>query len=292
MTASKLIKLNDGTSIPPLAYGTGTAWYKSPDSELSRDLIESIKTAIKLGYTHLDGAEAYNTERELGIAIAESGLPRNQLYVVTKVNQGVTDILGAIRSSLDKLKLKHVDLYLIHQPFFANGSDAALQAAWAEMEKVREAGLAVSIGVSNYLPQHLNTTLRTAKVAPAVNQIEYHPYLQHKELLQKHRKHGIVTAAYGPLTAVTKAKPGPVDAVYERLAKKYGVNAGQIALRWCLQQDIVAVTTSGKEDRMKEYLKAGTFELTTEEVEEIRREGEKKHFRGFWTTKYAKDDGS
>lgn len=135
--------------------------------------------------------------------------------------------------------------YLIHQPFFAK-SDADLQAKWADMEAVRAAGLAKSIGVSNYGAQHLAATLKTATVPPAVNQIEFHPYLQHAELLEFHKQHGIATQAYGPLSAATKASPGPVDDYSAAVAKKYAVSTGEVALRWCIDQDVVAITTSSK----------------------------------------------
>ncbi|KAK3077249.1 hypothetical protein LTS18_010822, partial [Coniosporium uncinatum] len=130
------LKLNDGNSIPMLSYGTGTAWYKQGDeSKIDRTLVDSIKTAINLGYHHLDGAEVYKTEQELGMAIQESGVERSKLYVVTKVMTNVKDIEGAIQTSLKKLQTDHVDLYLIHSPFWAE-SDAELQQAWATMEKI------------------------------------------------------------------------------------------------------------------------------------------------------------
>jgi len=132
--------------------------------------------------------------------------------------------------------------------------------------------------------------LKTAKVIPAINQIEYHPYLQHGELITFHKKHGIATSAYGPLTAVTKAKPGPLDATYEKLAKKYGVTPGEIALKWVMDQDMVALTTSSKEDRLKTYLKVIDFKLTPEEIKDISDLGKEKHFRGFWLDKFSPDD--
>ncbi|OCL02168.1 aldo-keto reductase family 1 member C13 [Glonium stellatum] len=286
------LKLNDGNSIPMLGYGTGTAWYKSGDEgKIDRNLIESIKVAIKLGYTHLDGAEVYKTEPELGMAIKESGVPREKLFVTTKIVTNIADIPNAIRDSLRKLQLDYVDLYLIHSPFWAK-SDSELQNAWAEMEEVQKAGLAKSIGVSNYLPQHLTAVLKTAKVVPACNQIEFHPYLQHPPLLEMHKKHGIATVAYGPLTAQTKAKPGPVDGFMAALAKKYAVSEGEVALRWCIDQDVVAVTTSSKEQRLSDYLRATTFKLTPAEIKEIKELGEQKHYRGFWTDKFDPDDRS
>ncbi len=160
------------------------------------------------------------------------------------------------------------------------------------MEQVQRSGLAKSIGVSNYLPQHLEATLKTAEVVPAINQIEFHPYLQHPKLLEYHKKHHIATAAYAPLTAVTKAQPGPVDEYMAALAKKYGVSEGEISLRWCIDQDIVAITTSAKEQRMSDYLRAATFKLTPKEIKTIAELGDQKHFRGFWKMKFDENDRS
>ena len=160
------------------------------------------------------------------------------------------------------------------------------------MEKVKEAGLAKSIGVSNYLPQHLSAILKTAKFPPAINQIEFHSYLQRTELLAFHKKHNIATSAYGPLTAVTKAKPGPLDDFFAALAKKYAVNEAEIALRWAIDQDVVAITTSSKEQRLSDYLRCTTFKLTPEEIRTANELGEKKHFRGFWGAKFAAEDKS
>ena len=180
--------------------------------------------------------------------------------------------------------------YLIHSPFFAGEKEEPLQEAWAEMEKIKEAGLAKSIGVSNYITWQLEATLKTAKVPPAINQIEFHPYLQHPDLMAFQKKHNIATAAYGPLTPVSKAKPGPLDDFAAAVAKKHAVSEGEIALRWCIDLGIVAITTSSKEQRMSDYLRCTRFELTPSEVKEITKLGEEKHYRGFWTNKFAADD--
>jgi diketogulonate reductase-like aldo/keto reductase len=168
--------------------------------------------------------------------------------------------------------------YLIHQPWFTQ-SEADLQKAWATMEALQQAGLTKSIGVSNFLPAHLNAILKTAKIVPACNQIEFHPYLQRTELLALHKKHGIATTAYGPLTAATRASGGPVDDYVSRLVKKYAVSENEIFLRWCIDQDIVPITTSSKEQRLSDYLRAATFKLTPAEVNQINELGQQKHYR-------------
>ncbi|EGS23894.1 alpha-keto ester reductase-like protein [Thermochaetoides thermophila DSM 1495] len=291
------VKLSDGNEIPLLGYGLGTANFKRGNKdEINEKIIGDTLTALKVGYYHLDGAEAYGNERELGLAISRSGLPRHQLFVTTKTScrQGES-IETAFSRSLAALGLDYVDLYLIHSPFFS-GPDPKpeeLQAKWREMEAIKDSGRAKSIGVSNFLRPHLEAVLSIARHKPVVNQIEYHPYLQHDvdDLIQLHREQGIVIEAYGPLTAVTKAKPGPVDEVYERLAKKYGVEEGDVALRWCLDQGVVALTTSGKEERLRGFReRLPKFKLTEEEIQEISEKGRGKHYRGFWGHIFKEDD--
>ena len=160
------------------------------------------------------------------------------------------------------------------------------------MEEIHATGKAKTIGVSNFLQKDLEAILKTAKVQPAINQIEYHPYLQHGNLVDFHRKNNIATSAFGPLTAVTKASPGPLDDTYTALAKKYGVTPGEVALRWVIDQGIVVLTTSAKEDRLKGYQKVSQFKLTPKEVETILETGKEKHFRGFWRNRFGEDDRS
>ena len=232
----------------------------------------------------------YGNEAELGVAIKESGVPREKLYVTTKID-GVNpqNTKESFETSLKKLGLDYVDQYLIHAPFFAK-SPADIQAKWADMEAIHASGKAKTIGVSNFRKADLEAILETAKIVPAINQIEFNPYLQHVELLEFQKKHGIKASAYSPLTAITRAAPGPVDDAHERLAKKYNVTKGEIALRWAIDQGIVAVTTSSNEDRLKQYLKVTGFKLTEEEIEEIATEGKKKNFRGYWNKWYKDDD--
>ncbi|KAK3397268.1 NADP-dependent oxidoreductase domain-containing protein [Sordaria brevicollis] len=294
------LKLADGNEIPMLGYGLGTANYKSGAAldTISEPIIAATVTALNAGYLHLDGAEAYGNETELGRAIAQSKLPRSSLYITTKTTVRAGDtVTQAFNRSLEKLGLDYVDLYLLHSPFFAN-TPQELQQAWREMEKIKDSGMAKSIGVSNFLIEHLQTIFDIPgglQYPPVVNQIEYHPYLQHvaegQDLIAYCREKQIAIEAYSPLTAITKAAPGPVDPVYAKLAKKYGVSEAEVALRWCLDQGIVTLTTSSNEERLKGYLKKlPSFKLTPKEVEDIAAAGKEKHFRQFWTQKFDAND--
>lgn len=190
------LKLNDGASLPMLGYGVGTAWGKKEEAKTDQAIVDAVKMAMGLGYYHLDGAESYKNEKELGQGIKESGVDRSKLFVTTKaMDPSAGGVESALKESLKKLQLDYVDLYLIHSPFWAK-SEQDLQSAWADMEGLQKAGLAKTIGVSNYRPQDLEAILKTATIKPAVNQIEFHPYLQRTELLEFHKKHGIATTAY------------------------------------------------------------------------------------------------
>ena len=184
--------------------------------------------------------------------------------------------------------MDYVDLYLIHDPFFAKKPED-LQEKWKVLESLKAQGLAKSIGVSNFRIQDLKSVLEIATVKPVVNQIEFHPYLQSRDLIAFQKEHGIATEAYGPLTTTTKASPGPVDHVLAKLAKKYAVSEGEICLRWCIDQDIVPITTSGKEQRLSDYMRCAAIKLTPSEIKAINEEGEKKHFRGFFKAKFGDD---
>ncbi|KAH0537828.1 hypothetical protein FGG08_005441 [Glutinoglossum americanum] len=279
------LRLRDGHSIPALGFGIGTAWIDGKKTEINRKLVEAIKTAIKLGYRHFDTAEVYNSERELGIAIKESEVPREEFFVTTKLWKNWDNITASFEASLERLRMDYVDLYLIHSPFFVESSKD-LQTQWSSLEALHSTGRARSIGVSNFYAPHLTAILQTAKIKPVINQIELHPYLQHPDLQALLKTHNIALASYGPLTPITKASPGPVDEVVERLARKYGAGEGEILLRWVIEQGGVAITTSSKEERMRGYLKATEFELTEDEVKEISEKGKRKHHREFFRSRF------
>ena len=160
------------------------------------------------------------------------------------------------------------------------------------MEQLKAAGKARSIGVSNFLQSHLETILKTATVTPCVNQIEFHPYLQHGNLVPFQESKGIKTVSYSGLVPITLAKGGPLDPLLSALATKYAVSESEILLRWALDRGCVSITTSSKESRMASYLRTLTFKLTPQEVQEISEVGQQKHYRAFWRDKFAADDHS
>jgi len=283
-----LIDKERNLSIPVLGYGTGTAWYnKEKDAPINRDLVESIKTAISLGYTHLDAAESYGTEREVGVAIKESGIAREKLFVTTKLLASIKNPSQALASSLEKLQLDYVDLYLIHAPFFDEASHGiSLADAWAELDKLYKSGKAKAVGVSNFRAKDLEGLVSLpGLVKPAINQIEYHPYLQQDEIVAASKKHGIAVEAYGPLCPLVHSKDGPIDAVVHEIGQKHNKTPAQVLLRWSIQKGLIPITTSTKNERLKEYLEVFKFTLSEDEVHKISEEGKKRVFRKFWQQK-------
>ncbi|KAK6534273.1 hypothetical protein TWF281_005603 [Arthrobotrys megalospora] len=288
MSTIPTIKLNHGgVEIPVIGYGLGTAHFKrGGDQTLDPAITTATQSALAVGFTHLDGAEAYGNEPELGIAISSTSLkiPRSSLFITTKLYRSISSPSEALATSLKKLGVDYVDLYLIHAPFWDEKEKGiTIEQAWRELEGLYEKGLVKAIGVSNFGIEELERVRKVARVLPAVNQIEYHPYLQGPELKEYHKKHGIVTAVYGPLIPITKGAPGPLDSVIDELAKKYNKSTTQILLRWAIDDGNVVITTSSKEWRMKEALAVAEFKLDDEDMEKIRNVGKEKRHRVFWT---------
>ncbi|KAF9013176.1 Aldo/keto reductase [Cyathus striatus] len=262
------IKLNDGTEIPAIAYGTGTA-------NRGKDVHDWVEQAIDTGFWHIDTAQFYENEDSVGIAIRESGLDRSDLYITTKWN-GFDTPTNSLKASLTKLGIKHVDLYLIHSPTIVPNGD--FEGAWKEFEKIKEDGLATSIGVSNFSVEDLQKLLKTARIKPAANQIQLHPYnhSENAKLLEYHAKHGIITEAYGSLAPITKFPGGPVDGPLADAAKRLGASPTQVLFLWVKAKNTVIVTTSSSKQHLQEYFSVGDLpSLTDEEVKAIDDAGAK-----------------
>ncbi|KAI0110721.1 Aldo/keto reductase [Nemania sp. FL0031] len=277
--------LSDGRTMPMIAYGLGSANMSLAHEEV----VKATRMAIENGYYHLDGAEAYGNEQALGQAVRESGVPRDKFFITTKVlGSPGQHIQASFDSSLQKLGLDYVDLFLIHLPYLAPNE---VPSMWKAMESIKRSGKALSIGVSNFLQEHLESILKEATIPPAINQIEYHPYLQHGNLVKFCQENGIAVSAYKTLTAITTAAPGPVDGIYTMLAKRHSVTPGDIAMRWCIDQTIAVVTTSSSAKRLQSWLQnIFTIELSEEEIGQVSNEGMKKHYRGLYQRYFKESD--
>lgn len=229
------------------------------------EVVESVKAAIKNGYKSIDTAAIYQNEEGVGQGIRESGIPREELFVTSKVwnaDQGYESTLQAFETSLQKLGLDYLDLYLIHWP----GQDKErFKATWKALEKLYKDGRVRAIGVSNFHVHHLEDLLEDAEIKPMVNQVEYHPHLAQKELKSFCQNHGIQLEAWSPL------KQGQLldDPTINEIAQKYGKSAAQVILRWDLQNEVVTIPKSIKEHRIIENADIFDFELSHEDMEKI-----------------------
>ncbi|KAF5309827.1 hypothetical protein D9619_010329 [Psilocybe cf. subviscida] len=255
------IALNDGNTMPTIAYGT---WRTGSGQQP----VDCLKQAFATGIRHVDTAQNYKNETEAGIAIRECGLPRKDIFVTTKWSRlNGLDIATSFKDSLTNLGLSYIDLYLIHGAELCDD----IPACWKEMEKIKESGLAKSIGVSNFEVGDLDQLLAMAQYKPVVNQILLHPYVyqEQKSIVEMCEREDIVVEAYSPLIPVTKRPGGPLDKPVSIIAKRLGVPMDQVLLAWSRAKGAVPVTMSMKKERLEGYVRAGDLQLTEGDVAAI-----------------------
>ncbi len=253
MNISSTIKLNNGVEMPLLGLGV----WQAKDGD---ETVDAVKAALKTGYNHIDTAAIYGNERSVGKAIKAMGVPRKDIFVTTKIwNDDHGDPEAAFNTSLEKLGLEYVDLYLIHWPVKER------KETWQVMEKLYKEGKARAIGVSNFTIEHLTDFLKDCEIKPAVNQVEFTPYLNQKELLAFCRENDIQLEAYSPLVRGQKLDDPPLVA----LAERHGKTPAQILIRWYLQQNIVVIPKSSNAKRIQENANVFDFELTDEDMKNL-----------------------
>ena len=246
---SPVVALNDGRTIPQLGLGV----YKVADDRTA----DTVRVALEAGYRHVDTAALYRNEAGVGEGIRQAGIPRDELFITTKVwndRHGYDETLRAFDESLGLLGLDRVDLYLIHWP--APKQDRYVET-WRALERIAADGRATSIGVSNFEPHHLDRLLAESGVTPAVNQVELHPWLPQTELRAYDAAHGIVTEAWSPL-ARGRILGNPV---LDELAAKHGRTPAQVVLRWHLELGNVVIPKSVTPERIRENLDVFGFSL-------------------------------
>ena len=265
-TAVPNITLNNGVDLPALGLGV----FQSPPIETTG----AVQAALETGYRLVDTAAAYGNEREVGEAIRRSGIARDEVFIETKVwisDYGYDATLHAFEKSVRKLGVARLDLLLLHQPL-PSAFDRTLDAYRALETLLRDRQVR-SIGVSNFMPDHLARLLDVATVVPAVNQIEVHPYFQQSALQCLHAQHGIVTQAWSPIGGITSyrgmAKRSFDDPTLLEIARQYGKSAAQVMLRWHLQEGRSAIPKSVRRERIAENFDVFDFDLTREQVAAI-----------------------
>ncbi len=262
------LQLTSGRHIPLLGFGT---WKLKEGKEVQ----DAVTTALRVGYRHIDTAAAYENERGVGQAIRESGLPRSQVFVTTKIwnddiRLGHDAVMAACNECLERLGLGYVDLLLLHWPIA--GKD---REAWKALEHLYRQGKTRSIGVSNYLPRHLDALLQPGvTVRPMINQIEFHPYLLQPALTATCRKYGIVREAWSPLMQ------GNVNDVPEiaQIARQHGKTPAQIVLHWDLQHQVVTIPRSADPKHIAENADLFGFELSPSDIAILDQLDRRKRF--------------
>jgi 2,5-diketo-D-gluconate reductase A len=255
--AAPLVTLNDGNSIPAVGLGV----FQIPVADTER----AVGAALRAGYRHIDTAAAYRNERETGRAVADSHVPRDQLYVVTKLanpDQGYDSTLRAFDASMDRLGLEYLDLYLIHWPQPALNKFVDTFKAFAHLH---DQGRIRSIGVSNFEPEHLTVLIDAIGIVPAVNQIELHPRFTQKELREVHAQRGIATEAWAPLGQGALLTHPMITAV----AAECGRTPAQVLIRWHLQLGNIVIPKSANPSRIASNLDVFDFELNANEMATI-----------------------
>jgi len=256
------IKLNDQTTIPQLGFGV----FKVEPAQTQA----VVENALEVGYRHLDTAQMYGNEEGVGKAIAAAGLPRDELYVTTKLNNGFhqpDDARRAFAESLERLGLDHVDLFLIHWPLPTryDGDYASTWRTMTEFAGQRGDGRATSIGVSNFEPDHLQGIIDETGVVPAVNQVEVHPFLTNERVRAADVQHGIATEAWSPIARGQVADDPTIGAIADRL----GRTPAQVTLRWHVQRGDIVFPKTTSPERMRENFAIFDFELGADDMAAI-----------------------
>jgi len=259
------VTLHNGIKMPYFGLGV----YKA---EAGEETYNAVKTALQVGYRSIDTAALYGNEEDVGRAVRESGIPREEIFVTTKVwntDQGYDNTLKAFETSMKKLNLEYVDLYLIHWAV----KDKYLDT-WRALETLYKEGRVRAIGVSNFQIHHLEAIMERFDEKPTVNQVELHPLLSQVELRQFCKEHQIAVEAWSPLG---RGKLLDHPTIVE-IGKKYGKTPAQIILRWHLQNDIIVIPKSVNEVRIRENANVFNFELSLEDMEKINAMNENKRF--------------
>lgn len=260
-------ELNNGIKIPKFGLGTFL-------NDNGRQAIDSILYALEIGYRHVDTATMYENEKEIGEAVHESGLPREEIFVTTKLwnsDHGYDNTIKAFQRSLERLGLDYIDLYLIHWPV----ENLRLES-WRALEKLYNDGLCRSIGISNYMERHLEELLNNSSVIPAVNQVEFSPFLYLKGLQDYCESKGIALESYSPLTKGYKLK----DSNLIDIARSYDKSTSQILIRWCLQKGVIVIPKSSQMEHIKEN--ANVFDFNISETDMIALDKLNENYHSTW----------
>ncbi len=266
---SPTIKLNNGVEMPVLGLGVMTV--APPDQSF-----EAVEAALRSGYRLIDTAAAYMNEERVGEAIRKSGLKRSEVFVTTKLwisDYGYDRALHGFERSLRKLGLDYIDLYLLHQPVPTEFGNTA--EAYRAAEKLLADKRVRAIGVSNFSTKHIDDLMRTAKVTPAVNQIEVHPFFSQRELVGELQRRGIVAQAWSPIGGINRYTPGQTgddpfsNKTIRAIAEKHGKTPAQVILRWHIEHGVAPIPKSVRAERIAENIDVFDFKLAPEEVAAI-----------------------